>query len=211
MNLELFNNNPPKGLIHFTNFIDLKFQNQILEEIDKIINISPLKRIKTKKGGNFSTQITNCGKLGWWSDHKGYRYTNHDPITGLEWPKIPNLFIQVINKTLHHLKLEKAFMPDACLINYYSSSSKMGLHQDKDEKDMSQPIITISLGDKADFMIGGIKRSQKPDLLSLRSGDILVMSKDSRPCFHGIKKIHPGTSPIKKLAGRFSLTFRKAG
>ncbi len=102
-------------------------------------------------------------------------------------------------------------MPDACLINYYSSSSKMGLHQDKDEKDMSQPIITISLGDKADFMIGGIKRSQKPDLLSLRSGDILVMSKDSRPCFHGIKKIHPGTSPIKTLTGRFSLTFRKAG
>ena len=211
MNLELFRNKLPSGLIHLNDFLDLKFQKQVLTEIDKITTICPLRRIKTKNGGNFSAQITNCGKLGWWSDHKGYRYTDCDPTTGLTWPKMPDLFIEIIHRTLKNIPIEKTFIPDACLINYYSNDSKMGLHQDKDEKDLTHPIITISLGDRADFMIGGNKRSQKPALLTLDSGDVLVMSKDARPLFHGIKRIYEETSPIKKLTGRFSLTFRKAG
>ena len=210
MNLNLFPLKPPNGLIHLRDYLDLNIQNEILHHLEQIISITPLRSLKTRSGGKFSTKITNCGKLGWWSDQKGYYYTPCDPDSGASWPNIPQLYMNTISSILKEISFPISFKPDACLINYYSKDSKMGLHQDKDEENLKHPIMTISLGDKADFLIGGNKRSIKPDILSLNSGDILIMSNDSRLYFHGIKKIYPGTSPINKLVGRFSLTFRKA-
>ena len=86
----------------------------------------------------------------------------------------------------------------------------MGLHQDKDEADFTQPIITVCLGDTADFMVGGFKRADKPQVIKAHSGNMLLMGGASRMRFHGIRKIHPGTSPLPDIAGRYSLTFRKA-
>ena len=102
------------------------------------------------------------------------------------------------------------FTPDACLINFYAAGAKMGLHQDKDERDFSQPIVTVSLGDAADWLIGGFKRADPTRAFRLESGDVLLMGGESRMRFHGVRKIHPGTSPVADLTGRYSLTFRKA-
>ena len=102
------------------------------------------------------------------------------------------------------------FAPDACLINHYVKGAKMGLHQDKDEADFSQPIVTVSLGDTADFLIGGAARGDKAVPFKVQSGDVLLMGGASRMRFHGIRKIYPGTSPVSDIGGRYSLTFRKA-
>ena len=82
----------------------------------------------------------------------------------------------------------RGFVPDACLINYYGADAKMGLHQDRDEKDFSQPIVTICLGDDADFLVGGAKRTEKKQAIIVRSGDVLIMGGDSRLRFHGVRK-----------------------
>jgi alkylated DNA repair protein (DNA oxidative demethylase) len=102
------------------------------------------------------------------------------------------------------------FAPDACLINAYGPEAKMGLHQDKDERDFAQPIVTICLGASADFLVGGARRGDPTTTLRLASGDALVMGPPSRMLFHGVRRIHPGTSPLPGMAGRVSLTFRKA-
>jgi alkylated DNA repair protein (DNA oxidative demethylase) len=101
-------------------------------------------------------------------------------------------------------------VPDACLINFYGADAKMGLHQDKDERDFSQPIVTVSLGDAADFIVGGFARTGPTRSIRVESGDAIVMGGDSRMRFHGVRRIYPGTSPLDGVQGRYSLTFRKA-
>jgi alkylated DNA repair protein (DNA oxidative demethylase) len=101
-------------------------------------------------------------------------------------------------------------VPDACLINFYGPEAKMGLHQDRDERDFSQPIVTVSLGDAADFLVGGFERSAPTASLRVQNGDAVIMGGASRMRFHGVRRIYPGTSPLGDLGGRFSLTFRKA-
>ncbi len=86
----------------------------------------------------------------------------------------------------------------------------MGLHQDKDESDFTQPIVTFCIGATADFLVGGAKRSDQPQVITVESGDVVVMGAASRLLFHGVRKIYPGTSPLLGLDGRISLTFRKA-
>ena len=102
------------------------------------------------------------------------------------------------------------FTPEACLINFYEPSAKMGLHQDRDEADLSHPIVTVCLGDDADFLIGGFGRTDKTQSLRVSHGDALIMGGASRMRFHGVRKIYPGTSPLPALGGRYSLAFRKA-
>jgi alkylated DNA repair protein (DNA oxidative demethylase) len=102
------------------------------------------------------------------------------------------------------------FVPDVCLINRYGPDAKMGLHQDRDERDFNQPIVTVSLGASADFLIGGPQRSDRPTVVRVDSGDVLLMGPPSRLLFHGVRRIHPGTSPLPGLTDRISLTFRRA-
>jgi alkylated DNA repair protein (DNA oxidative demethylase) len=157
----------------------------------------------------FSAAITNCGKMGWWSDEQGYRYVATQPASGAPWPEMPAEFSAAVGAAAARTPWP-AFAPDACLINYYTPTAKMGLHQDKDERDFGEPIITLCLGDSADFLIGGPKRSDRPQAMLVQSGDAIVMGGPARMLFHGIRRIHPGTSPLPGIGGRYSLTFRKA-
>lgn len=86
----------------------------------------------------------------------------------------------------------------------------MGLHQDRDGRDFSKPIVTMCLGDDADFLIGGGKRTDTVRALRLRAGDVLIFSGESRIRFHGIRKIHAGSGPFPALGGHYGLTFHKA-
>lgn len=199
----------PQGVIFRPRAFAMQEQAALLEDVRAVTTAAPLARLQTKGGGLTSAAMTNCGVAGWWSEAKGYRYVTAHPVTGRPWPEFPPRFLAAVRKIARD-SLWPDFAPDACLINFYEPGAKMGLHQDKDEKDFAQPIITVCLGDDADFLIGGFARGDKTKALIVRSGDALIMGGASRMLFHGIRKIYPGTSPLPGVGGRFSLTFRKA-
>ncbi|MDX2143664.1 MAG: alpha-ketoglutarate-dependent dioxygenase AlkB [Rhodospirillaceae bacterium] len=198
----------PEGLVYRPAWVDVAGQKRLLARLAGIEAMAPLARARTRNGLT-SAAMTNCGRVGWWSDLKGYRYEPVRPPTGRPWPPMPEVFLKLVSGVVADTPWAR-FTPDACLINFYAAGTKMGLHQDRDEKDFSQPIVTVCLGDDADFMIGGIKRADKTQALVVRSGDVLIMGGESRLRFHGVRKIYPGTSPLPSINGRYSLTFRKA-
>jgi alkylated DNA repair protein (DNA oxidative demethylase) len=199
----------PEGFFLLADAVDAPGQVRLFAALNRVLKAAPPVKTRTKGGGTTSAAMTNCGTVGWWSDTKGYRYVAEDPATGAPWPPIPNEFLEVIHKVRAKSPWPD-FAPDACLINFYEPGAKMGLHQDKDEKDFAQPIFTVCLGDTADFMVGGFARTDKAHAMKVKSGDVVVMGGASRMRFHGIRKIYPGTGPLPGLAGRYSLTFRKA-
>ena len=199
----------PDGFTLRRGFVGAEEQAQLFAALAGVVAAAPPSQHRTKGGGTFSAALTNCGQVGWWSDTRGYRYVATSPLTGLVWPPIPGVFIEFIQRLMAETPWPD-FAPDACLINYYTTGAKMGLHQDKDEADFAQPIITVCLGDAADFLVGGFARADKPVAFRVASGDVLVMGGASRMRFHGVRKVHTGTSPVAGLNGRYSLTFRKA-
>lgn len=104
--------------------------------------------------------------------------------------------------------------PDICLVNFYGSDGRMGLHQDKDESAASiaggAPIVSISLGDRARFLFGGLRRRDPVETLGLESGDVFVFGGPARLRYHGVARVVPGTAPPElREGGRFNLTFRR--
>ena len=198
----------PPGLSHRPGLLGPAAQAALYEAVQAVARAAPFAHARTKMGLTLAA-MTNAGDAGWWSDLKGYRYETRNPATGQAWPPMPEVFRDAVAAAVAGTPWP-GFTPDACLINFYGEGAKMGLHQDRDEKDFAQPIVTISLGDDGDFQIGGLTRRERAEVLVLKSGDALVMGGDSRMRFHGIRKIHPGTSPLADLTGRISLTFRKA-
>jgi DNA oxidative demethylase len=180
-----------------------------LAEINTITLQAPLRHMMTPMGFNMSAAMSNCGDLGWVTDRKGYRYTALDPVSQQPWPNMPASFLQLASAAAAECGFTH-FVPDACLINQYHIGASMGLHQDKDERDFSQPIVSVSLGITATFLFGSLKRTDKPAKIQLNHGDMLVWGGATRLNFHGI-------APLKKanhaLFGntRVNLTFRKAG
>jgi len=207
---QLFPEALPLGTLYMADAVDIETQTRMVTAVKRIITKAPLVHARTRSGGVFSAGMTNCGRLGWWSNNGHYRYTSHNPVSGAPWPKMPLLFRNAIKAVMKHTPWHN-FVPDACLINHYRVGAKMGLHQDKDERDLTEPIVTVCLADSADFLVGGTTRLEKPKVLLVHSGDVVVMGARSRLRFHGIRKVYPGTSPLKNWGdGRLSLTFRKA-
>jgi alkylated DNA repair protein (DNA oxidative demethylase) len=180
-----------------------------LSQIEGVIMVSPLRTVVTPMGKSMSVEMTNCGDVGWVSDRTGYRYETIDPLTNLSWPAIPALLTQLANGVAAQAGFPE-FHPDACLINRYAAGSKMGLHQDRDEQDFTQPIVSVSLGLPINFKFGGSTRNSPTTKIELRHGDVVVFGGLSRLAFHGVGTLRRGQHP---LAGpyRFNLTFRRAG
>lgn len=179
---------------------------KILSGVRKITDAAPLRHMVTPGGQRMSVATTNCGRLGWLSDRKGYRYGEHDPETGKPWPPMPDVFRKLAIDAASAAGYE-GFEPDACLINRYVPGTRLTLHQDRNERDFRQPIVSVSLGLPAVFLFGGTKRSDKAARVPLEHGDVAVWGGPSRLRFHGVMPLKPG------LGGdcRFNLTFRKAG
>jgi alkylated DNA repair protein (DNA oxidative demethylase) len=154
-----------------------------------------------------SVAMTNCGRVGWVSDRTGYRYDPVDPDTGSAWPAIPALFLDLAVRAAAEAGFA-GYDPDACLINRYIPGSKLGLHQDRDEKDAWAPIVSVSLGLAAVFLWGGKRRSDPVRRLRVESGDVAVWGGPARFIYHGVAPLQDGQHP---LAGgvRINLTFRK--
>ena len=191
---------------HLPNALDAGEQKTLAAEIVNIMQLAPPFRPTMPRTGNpFSVEMTNCGSLGWVSDKAGgYRYQATHPVTGRPWPPIPGMLIDLWRRHARYHAL-----PEACLINLYSGTAKMGSHQDRDEADFAAPVLSVSLGDEAVFHVGGTKRNDPKVRLHLRSGDVLLLEGESRLAFHGIDKVLPGTSLLLPHGGRINLTLRR--
>lgn len=180
----------------------------LLDALDGITQAAPFRHMVTPGGFRMSVGMTNCGPLGWVSDRSGYRYQEFDPISGLRWPEMPEPFVKLATAAATTGGFA-GFRPDACLINRYQPGAKMSLHQDKDESDFSQPIVSVSLGLPAIFQFGGLKRSDKPVRISLTHGDVVVWGGPARLRYHGVLPLKDGSHPVLGSC-RVNLTFRRA-
>ena len=191
---------------HFPECLDRAAQAALLTEIRRIIAEAPLFTPTMPRSGKpMSVRMTNCGELGWVTDkERGYRYQATHPVTGKPWPPMPKLLLDLWQEVAGY-----AAPPQACLVNYYAGTAKMGLHQDKDEEDFAAPVLSVSLGDAAIFRVGGKSRKDPTHAFELRSGDVVVLGGDDRLAHHGIDRILPGTSTLLAEGGRFNLTLRR--
>lgn len=196
----------PDGIRHIANALDEDAQCQLLDDIRAVCAQAPLfTPMMPRTGKEMSVRMTNCGPLGWVTDRaRGYRYQDHHPVTGAPWPPMPERLLSLWDAYAGY-----PHPPQACLVNYYNADARMGLHQDRDEEDFSAPVLSISLGDSCRFRIGGTKRGGPTTSLTLNSGDIVILGGAGRLCFHGVDRIHAGTSALLKQDGRINLTLRR--
>lgn len=180
----------------------------LLQALAPLVVAAPLRHLVTPGGHTMSVAMSNCGALGWVSDRAGYRYDRSDPLSGQPWPAMPACFVDVALRAAAESGFA-GFQPDACLINRYEPGSRMSLHQDKDERDLSAPIVSVSLGLPAVFLFGGLQRNERPTRYRLAHGDVVVWGGASRLAFHGVAPLADGDHP-RLGRQRINLTFRRA-
>lgn len=180
----------------------------LLEAVREISAEAPFRNMITPGGHPMSVAMTNCGEAGWVTDRAGYRYDRRDPVTGKPWPAMPKVFLHLASSAAAKAGFAN-FVPDVCLINRYQPGTRLSLHQDRDEHDYGQPIVSVSLGLPARFLFGGSERSQRPRRIRLETGDVAVWGGPSRLNFHGIAPLEDGFDPLLGNY-RINLTFRKA-
>jgi alkylated DNA repair protein (DNA oxidative demethylase) len=186
----------------------LPFEELLLVPLKKITAISPFRRMTTPGGSTMSVAMTNCGSAGWITDRTGYRYDPEDPKTGKPWPPMPDCFLELAVEAATEAGYPE-FRPDACLINRYEPGGRLSLHQDKNERDFANPIVSVSLGLPATFQFGGLKRNDPVKKFFLQHGDVAVWGGASRLCYHGVSQLKEGHHPIMGRT-RINLTFRGA-
>lgn len=178
----------------------------LLDQIALIASKAAFRHMQVGGGKRMSVAMTNCGPWGWTSSPSGYRYSPTDPLSDQPWPSLPGSFLVLARRAADTAGFGH-FEPDACLVNRYAAGASLGVHQDRDEQDLAQPIVSVSIGADAVFQLGGLKRSEPLRSMPLHDGDVLVWGGPSRLRFHGVKALKP------KAGGpdtRHNLTFRKA-
>lgn len=186
----------------------LRDETEVLSALRGLLAEAPLRHMVTPGGYHMSVAMTNCGLVGWVSDRTGYRYDAIDPESGKRWPKMPEAFFKLASRAASEAGF-LGFRPDACLVNRYEPGTKLSLHQDKDEKDFSQPIVSVSLGISATFLFGGERRSDKTQRVILHHGDVVVWGGPARLRYHGVAPLKDSVHP-RLGRERVNLTFRKA-
>jgi DNA oxidative demethylase len=179
----------------------------LVEEVARIAEAAPFRHLVTPGGYTMSVAMTNCGRTGWVSDRTGYRYDSTDPDTGAPWPALPAAFLKLAGNAAAEAGFA-GYDPDACLINRYIAGAKLGLHQDRDEKDAWAPIVSVSLGLPAAFLWGGKRRTDPVRRLRVESGDVAVWGGPARFVYHGVAPLKDGQHSLTGAA-RINLTFRK--
>jgi DNA oxidative demethylase len=184
------------------------FEAELLPALRAIVQQAPFRHLVTPGGHRMSVAMTNCGSVGWVSDHTGYRYDAIDPESGQSWPAMPPVLRRLAADAASGAGFN-GFEPEACLINRYVPGAKLSLHQDKDELDFAAPIVSVSLGLPAIFLFGGLKRADKPARYRLEHSDVAVWGGPSRLFFHGVAPLADGEHAVMGRQ-RINLTFRKA-
>jgi alkylated DNA repair protein (DNA oxidative demethylase) len=179
----------------------------LVDQAEHVARAAPFRHLVTPGGFTMSVAMTNCGRVGWVSDRTGYRYDPLDPDTGMPWPAIPALFLDLAVRAAAEGGFAN-YDPDACLINRYTAGAKLGMHRDRDEKDAWAPIVSVSLGLPAVFLWGGKRRGDALRRLRVESGDVVVWGGPARFAYHGVAPLKDGQHPVTGAA-RINLTFRK--
>ena len=193
------------GVDHFPALLDRSAQETLRDEIAAILAEAPLFQPRMPRTGKaFSVRMSNCGRLGWVSDEAGYRYQAEHPDTGRPWPAIPDMLMRLWAELA-----PDAPPPEACLINFYDSAARMGLHQDRDEANLAAPVVSVSLGDAALFRLGGATRTAPTRSFRLASGDGMILGGPARLFFHGVERVYAGSSTLLAKGGRINLTLRR--
>lgn len=186
----------------------LPWVDGLLSAVVVIEAASPFRHMVTPGGFVMSVALTNCGRFGWTSDGKGYRYSDVDPQQGRPWPPMPELFRRLAQDAAAEAGFE-GFEPDACLVNRYLPGARLSLHQDKNERDFSAPIVSVSLGLPATFLFGGHRRADKAARLMLLHGDVAVWGGEDRLRYHGVMPLADASHPVLGRQ-RINFTLRKA-
>jgi alkylated DNA repair protein (DNA oxidative demethylase) len=187
----------------------LRTEADLISALKAIVERAPFRHMTTPGGFRMSVAMTNCGTLGWLTDRTGYRYDKIDPETGLRWPEMPPEFLRLATRAAHEAGFP-LFVPDACLINRYGPGARLSLHQDKNERDVDQPIVSVSLGLPATFLFGGSERSDKTIRITVVHGDVIVWGGPARLRYHGVAPLKEGEHSVLG-SYRYNLTFRTAG
>ena len=187
----------------------LPAESELKLAVAAVAAAAPFRNMKTPGGFTMSVAMTNCGRLGWVSSERGYRYAEQDPESGAPWPAMPAAMRDLAHSAAAEAGFER-FAPDACLVNRYEPGARLTLHQDKDEFDFGQPIVSVSLGVPAVFLFGGLKRKEPPRRLAVVHGDVVVFGGPSRLRYHGVAPLKAALHPFAGQS-RINLTFRRAG
>ncbi len=186
------------GFRHLQQYFARPAQERLLSDVMEAIAEAPLYVPTMPRSGRpMSVRMTNCGALGWVTDKTGgYRYQATHPVTKAAWPPMPPSLLALWRDVAN-----AGATPEACLVNYYGATAKLGLHQDADEEDRSAPVVSVSLGDDAWFRIGGLERTDSTERILLRSGDVVILGGTARMAFHGVDRILAGTSDLLRGSG----------
>jgi len=179
----------------------------LMAGVEDVARAVPFQHMTTPGGFRMSVAMTSCGGLGWVSDGTGNGYSAGEPERKRPWPGMPGGFLSLARDAAREAGYAE-FEPDTCLINRYEAGAKLSLHQDRHERDLSQPIVSVSLGLSAVFLFGGFERGDKARRILLEHGDVVVWGGASRLRFHGVLPLKPGMHPVTGCF-RFNLTFRR--
>lgn len=179
-------------------------QAELVRAVMTAARAAPFVRPVTPGGRALSVEMTGLGPLSWVSDRLGYRYQPTHPLTGRPWPAMPPLLMRLWDALTGWPD-----PPDACLVNLYRPGARMSLHQDRDEADLTAPVLSVSVGDTAMFRIGpaGGGRTRT---FRLASGDVCALTGPARLARHGIDRVLAGSSGRVPGGGRLNLTLRRA-
>jgi alkylated DNA repair protein (DNA oxidative demethylase) len=186
----------------------LPMEGETIAAIDAVTSAAPFRHMVTPGGFAMSVAMTNCGTAGWVTDRSGYRYDRADPQTGRPWPDMPAALRELANGAAAEAGYP-GFEPDACLINRYVPGARLTPHQDRNERDLAWPIVSVSLGLPAVFQFGGLRRGDPMARYTVRHGDVVVWGGTSRLFYHGVAPLRDGEHPVLGRQ-RVNLTFRVA-
>jgi DNA oxidative demethylase len=195
-----------EGFRLFPGLLDKAAQEALRDEVFASAKAAPFYVPRMpKSGAPMSVRMTNFGPLGWVTDKAGgYRYQPLHPETGRPWPAMPAHVLALWEELCAY-----PAPPEACLVNLYEGTARMGLHVDSDEAAWDAPVLSISLGDTALFRIGGSLRADPTRSVRLASGDVCILGGAARRAHHGVDRILPGTSRLLAKGGRINLTVRR--
>jgi alkylated DNA repair protein (DNA oxidative demethylase) len=181
---------------------------ELLSALHSVLAAAPWRHMVTPGGARMSVAMTNCGEVGWISDRRGYRYDGIDPDSGRPWPPMPELLRALAVRSAASAGFA-GFEPDACLANCYAPGTRLSLHQDRNERDLLAPVVSVSLGLPAVFLFGGLRRTDPAQRIALRHGDVVVWGGRQRLAFHGVTPLADGEHALTGRC-RINLTLRKA-
>jgi DNA oxidative demethylase len=196
-----------EGAILLRGFARLEAE-PLVAAVNAIAAVSPFRHMVTPGGFRMSVAMTNGGKVGWVTDRSGYRYSPVDPTTRQPWPALPPIFRSLAARAAAAAGFA-GFVPDACLINRYEPGARLSLHRDEEERDLTKPVVSVSLGLPAIFLWGGLSRKERPARVRLESGDVVVWGGAARLVYHGIAPLAEGEHQLTGCS-RINLTFRRA-